>query len=160
MSHDDPGFDLTKAHIHFAMECFNSTWTLLEKPTRTAAEDESMVLCATASLWHWTQRKDSTDLNLSIGHWQVARAWALAGNGSSALHHAMRSLKLAEGAGSFYLGYSHEAIARACWLLKDASAFKEHLEKAKAHAIRVKQADDRAALEKDLQALETAGQSL
>src|SRR5258708_12645252 len=79
MYHSEPGFDVTKAHIHFAMECFNFTWTLLEKPTRTPAEDESMVLCALASLWHWTQRKDCTDLNLSIAHWQAPPAWALTG---------------------------------------------------------------------------------
>ena len=160
MSHNEPGFDLAKAHVYFAMDCFNHTWTLIEKPTRTPAEEEAMVLCALASLWHWTQRKDGTNLNLSIGHWQVSRAWALTGHGENARHHAERSLKLAEGAGSFYIGYSHEALARAALVLKDAAAFREHLDKAKQHAARVKEADERAPLEKDLQDLEAAGKEL
>jgi hypothetical protein len=160
MSHDQPGFDVAKAHIHFAVECFNHAWTFIEKPIRTPAEDEAMVLCSLASLWHWTQRKDCTDLNLSIGHWQVSRAWALAGNGPNSMHHALRSLKLADGAGSFYVGYSHEAIARAALVLKDAAAFRQHLDKARSHAARVKEADERGSLEKDLLELEAAGQKI
>src|SRR5688572_27636463 len=107
------GLDLSLAHRHFAADCFNRTWTLFEKADRSDDETEAMVLCALASLWHWTQRADRTDRNLSIGHWQVSRAYALAGQGENALRHALRSLAFAEGSPPFYVGSAHEAATRA-----------------------------------------------
>ena len=38
-----------------------------------------MILYALASLWHWTQRPDCSTTNLSIGYWQAASVYALAG---------------------------------------------------------------------------------
>lgn len=146
-------FDLQAAHRHFAADCFNRTWELIERKDRTGAETEAMVLCAMASLWHWTQRRDCTDRNRSIGHWQVSRAWALAGNGAGALHHAERALDLAAGSPPFYIAYAHEAAARAAQVLGDAALAAGHLDQAQRLAADVTDAQERQWLEADLQSL-------
>jgi hypothetical protein len=80
MMADDADFDADQAHRHFSASCFNLAWELIDKPDRTAEDDEQMVRLAQASLWHWTQRSDCTDKNLSIGYWQVSRVCALLGD--------------------------------------------------------------------------------
>jgi hypothetical protein len=159
MSHESPNLDINLAHRHFAADCFNRTWELIQKPTRTSAEDEAMVLAALSSLWHWTQRPDCTPRNLSIGHWQVSRVYALLGQGGNAMRHALRSIELAEGSSPFYMGYAHEAAARAALLLKDFNAFRMHLNKARSYAAAVADSEDQAPLDADLSALESAGRS-
>ena len=66
----EPEFDLQVAHRYFSATCFNQAWELIDKPERTAEEDEAMVQLSLASTWHWTQREDCTPANLSIGYWQ------------------------------------------------------------------------------------------
>ena len=56
MMADDANFEADHAHRHFSASCFNLAWELIEKPDRTAEDDEQMVRLAQASLWHWTQR--------------------------------------------------------------------------------------------------------
>lgn len=53
-----PDFDRIAAHRYFSAECFNQAWDLIEKPQRTAEDNEKMLLLSIASLWHWTQRPD------------------------------------------------------------------------------------------------------
>jgi hypothetical protein len=155
MSTQPPKLDLPLSHRYFAVQCFNDAWTLIEKPARTADDDEAMILCAMASLWHWTQREDCTDRHRSIGQWQVSRVYALAGQGDNALCHARRSLKFAEGAPPFFVGYAHEAVARAAGVLNDGPMSRDHLTKAWECCRAVTDQDDRAVLEKDLRELET-----
>ncbi len=158
MSHEASSkFDAQLAHRHFSADCFNRTWTFIAKPDRTAAETEAMLLCALASLWHWTQRPDCTDRNLSIGHWQVSRAYALAGQGENAMRHGERSLALAEGSPPFYIGYAHEAVARAALVLNDRKLLSDHLTEAQRCAAAVTDAEERRPLEQDLRSLETSG---
>ena len=158
MSEDNSQLDLAKAHRRFSADCFNRTWTWIEKPDRTAADDEAMVLCALASLWHWTQRTDCTDQNLSIGHWQVSRVYALVGQGENATRHATESLKFAQNCSPCLVGYAHEAGARAALVSGDGAKFQEHLGKARSCAATETHADDRKALEQDLQSLEAAAE--
>lgn len=91
----DPGFDVERAHRHFAATNFNRCWELIEKDGRSPEDNEQMLLLAQSSLWHWTQRPDLQPDNLAIGHWQLARVNALLGNGEDALRHAERSLEIA-----------------------------------------------------------------
>jgi hypothetical protein len=154
-----PQFDISLAHRHFSADCFNRTWTLIEKADRTAEDDEAMILCALASLWHWTQRPDCADVNLSVGHWQVSRVYALGGQGANAMRYARRSLVLAVGASPFYIGYAHEAVARAAALLGDETTFQSHLAEATNCAAALTDESERAPLQQDLRAL-AAGHSL
>jgi hypothetical protein len=157
MSRETPQLDIGLAHRHFSADCFNRTWTLIEKADRTPAETDAMVLCAIASLWHWTQRSDCTDQNLSIGHWQVSRVFAIAGQGENAMQHGLRCLALADGAPPFYVGYAHEAIARAAFVLDDRATFAVHMRQARACAAAIAGVEERGPLEQDLQALDALG---
>jgi hypothetical protein len=143
-------FDIGRAHRHFSSACFNRTWELIEKPSRSSADDEAMVLCALASLWHWTQRPDCTDQNLSIAHWQISRTYALTGQGENAQRHAQRSLALARDLSPFYKGYAHEAITRAALLMRNHELFAEHLAQARSLLGGVSNIEEKESLEKDL----------
>lgn len=74
-----PEFDLQKAHHFFAANCFNQTWDYIDKPARTSEEGLAMLLASMASLWHWTQRKEVTPTNLSVGYWQLSRSTPCSG---------------------------------------------------------------------------------
>src|SRR5512140_1373022 len=97
-----PDFDLDAAHHFFAADCFNRTWELIERPSRSPQEDEQMLLLSLASIWHWTQRSDVAPKNLSVGHWQAARVYALLGQAENARRYAQRSLELAKGESPFH----------------------------------------------------------
>jgi hypothetical protein len=153
MPHESPLFDVELAHRHFAADCFNRAWTLAEKTDRTPADDEAMLLAASASLWHWIERADRTDRNLSIGHWQLSRIHSLLGRGADAMRHGEQSLRYAAGSPPFYIGYAHEAIALAALVQGNATLARDHLRQAQSFAAMVSDANDRAALEADLQSL-------
>jgi tetratricopeptide (TPR) repeat protein len=127
-----PNFELTAAHKYFSAECFNRAWDLIEKPLRTADDDEKMLLLSMASLWHWTQRPDRTPSNLSVGYWQVSRIYALLGQPDNAHRYAQLCLNTCQGNNiePFYLGYAYEALARAEMIAGDRENMKEYLRKA------------------------------
>ncbi|MBR90446.1 MAG: hypothetical protein CMO66_04135 [Verrucomicrobiales bacterium] len=145
-----PGLDSNAAHRLFSAHCFNTTWELIDKPGRTPEENEEMIQCTMASLWHWNQREDCTPTNLSIGYWQAARVYALAGEADNALKYSRLSLEVTPADNPFYLGYAHEAMARAESLAGNDVLAKDHLEMAKRLAAKVEKADDRKLLENDL----------
>ena len=79
-----PEFDVKSAHKYFSAHCFNSAWGLIDKKDRTAEEDQQMIDLVQASIWHWTQREDCTDQNMSTGYWQASRIYALIGQADNA----------------------------------------------------------------------------
>ena len=88
-----PDFDLTAAHRYFAAECFNRAWDLIDKPVRTPEEDQDMIHLNQASLYHWSQREDCTNRNLSVGNWQASRIYALLGQADNARRKQNKSLE-------------------------------------------------------------------
>src|SRR4029079_5370428 len=80
-----------------AVDLFNHTWTLLQRPDRTAEEDEAMVHAAHASRHHWGRVGDAG--SWAVGEWQIARVYAVLGRAEASLHHARRSLELCEANG-------------------------------------------------------------
>lgn len=150
---DVPPLDEQRAHAHFAVLCFNRAWDLIDQVQRSPEEGEQLLLLAHASLWHWTQRKDCTDRNLSIGYWQLARAYALLGRADNALHYGELCLRYSERQSAFYLGYAHEALARASWISGDSGRLARHLAEARRLLAEVADADERSMLEKDLDSL-------
>lgn len=142
------------AHRNFAVSLFNRVWELLDKTDRSAADDEVMLNAAHASLYHWLQIGEAK--NFSIGEWQLARVYATLRRTEPALHHAQRSLDIAENAAlpAFYIAYGHEAVARAHALNGDSSAVRTHTERARILAESVENADERAMLLKDLDGLQ------
>jgi hypothetical protein len=122
-------FEVQSAHKHFSATCFNRAWEYIDKTDRNQEDDLNMLLTALASLWHWKQREDVTATNLSVGYWQVARVYALMGQVENARQFGLLSLheSLKEGVEPFYLGYSHEALARADALSGDLERKATHL---------------------------------
>jgi hypothetical protein len=148
---DSPApFDPLPCHRFFSADCFNKTWTLLEKASLTAAEEEQMLLLAMASLWHWTQRPDCQRRQLQIGNWMVSRVYAALGQAENASLYAGKCLLLSEGEEPFYLAFAHEAAARAARLGGNGEAVTRHLTEARRLAALVAEDEDRAQLENDL----------
>ncbi|MCJ7513664.1 MAG: hypothetical protein MUO23_11920 [Anaerolineales bacterium] len=153
---DPIDFELASAHKYFSATCFNRAWDLIDMPQRSAEEEEAMVLLAMASLWHWTQRADCSGQNRALGTWQVSRALALARQAEGARLFAQKSLELSQSEGPFYLGYAHEALARAAFVSGDPAQARKELEQARRLLDQVIDAEEREGLEKDLDGLQAS----
>jgi hypothetical protein len=147
-----PDFDLQAAHKYFAAECFNRAWDYIDKPVRKPGEGERMLQLSMASLWHWTQREDCTPTNLSIGYWQVSRAYALLRQAEQAKHYGMLCLKAAEGETvlPFYRGYAYEALARAEQVTGNLDEMEKYLIQAHQIAAELPDPKEKKQLLKDL----------
>lgn len=157
MVDSESAFDPAAAHRYFSADCFNRAWMYIEKANRSPEDDQAMLLLASASLWHWTQRADCTALNLSIGHWQMSRVLSLLHRGEEAMKHALKSLECATDAGPFYQGAAHEAAARAATVTQDHDRFQKHLRAASALADSVADPEEAGMLKSDLASLRMPG---
>ena len=101
---DAPPFDVPLAHREFSAAAFNLAWDLIEKSDRTPEEDMQLVCRAAASLWHWSQREDVTDQNLSVGYWQLSRVFAILGEANMAKRCGELCLSKSTNAEPFYVG--------------------------------------------------------
>lgn len=147
---DKPTVDLVAAHRHFSAWCFNQAWDLMEKADRTETDDRLMVLLNQASIFHWINRPDCADKNISVGYWQASRIQALLGNAPEAMRHARTCLDYSTKLEPFYLGYAHEALARAAGLANDGVGAAQHLETAEAFLAQVSNEEGRRLLTTDL----------
>jgi hypothetical protein len=137
-------------HRRLGVDLFNHTWTLLEKPDRTPAEDDELLHATHASAYHWS--RVGAPENLARGEWQVSRVNAVLGRGEAALHHAQRCLDhcLEHGIGDWDLAYAYEALARAHKVAGDEAEYRRNLELAREAGTRIAEGDDREHLERDL----------
>jgi len=128
-----PDFDVAAVHKHFSTQCFNKAWDLMDKPARTAEEDEQMVRLSLASHWHWTQREDYTEKETSIAHWQTSRIYAMLGQADNARRYGQLCLDASQGEDlpPFCLGYAYEALARAESVAENGDKMEEYLSKAR-----------------------------
>jgi len=117
---------------------------LLDYLSWVLAEDEEMIRLGLASTWHWTQREDCTQTNLSIGYWQTSRIYAMLGQADNARRygHLCLAASQAEDVPPFYLGYAYEALARAEAVAGDGEHMEEYL--AEAHRVAGTVPDDDA----------------
>ena len=150
-----PEFDLGASHKFFSVACFNKNWDLIDKTNRTPEEDEEMIRLSLASTWHWTQREDCTDQNLSVGYWQISRVYALLGQADNALRYGKKCLEVSqsEGIPPFYLGYAYEALARAEAVSGKKKEKDEYLRKAKLIADKLTKEDGKQMLVDDLETI-------
>jgi len=111
-----------------------------------------MLCLSLASLWHWTQREDCTDTNLSIGYWQVSRVFALLRQADNARHYGELCLDVSqkEGVEPFYLGYAYEALARAEHVSGNLDKKEDLLVQAHQAASSISDAEEKKMLLKDL----------
>ena len=149
-----PEFDLTAAHKFFSTHCFNKAWDLIDQPSRTPEQDEEMIRLSLASTWHWKQRDDCTQVNLSVSFWQTSRIYSILGQVDNARRYARLCLDASQGedVSQFYLGYAYEAMARAESLFGDTQV-EQYLEKARNIAAAMSDSDEKQMLLDDLAAI-------
>jgi hypothetical protein len=137
-------------HRQLGVDLYNSTWTLLEKADRTAAETDELIHRAHASRWHWGQVGEP--VNLARGEWLCSRVYALLGRGEPAIWHARRCAEIDEAAGlaDWDIASAYEAMARALLVANDRAGAAEWKAKATAALAGIAEADDRAVIENDL----------
>lgn len=150
-----PELDVQAAHKYFSAQCFNGAWDLLDKKDRTPSEDEQMIRMSLASTWHWTQREDCTDTNLSVGYWQTSRVYAVLGQAGNARRHGQLCLEVSQGddVGPFYLGYAYEALARAESVAGNQAQAEAYLARARESAAQVADEETRQWLLDDLETI-------
>jgi len=151
---DKPNFDIQQAHKYFSAHCFNEAWDHIDKDgNRSTEENMEMLHIAIASLWHWTQRKDVTPKNLSIGYWQVSRVYCLIEQPINARRYGLLSLQFARELSPLLKGYAYETLARAEMIANKRVIMKEYLEKAHEMLDQVEDEEDRQVLKKDLETI-------
>jgi cation transport regulator ChaB len=149
-----PDFDIQKAHQYFSANCFNKTWEYIDKDdNRSSEESMEMLHTAIASLWHWSQREDTTAQNLSVGYWQVSRVYCLLKQPHNARTYGLLALKYAQDLSPFYKGYAYETLARAEMIVNNRVIMKTHLERAHEMLEQVEDEEDRELLAKDLKTI-------
>lgn len=143
-------------HRQLGVDLYNSTWTLLEKPDRTAFETDELIHRAHASRWHWA--RVGADVNLARGEWLCSRVYATLGRGEPALWHARRCVEIDEGLAadvreSWDLPAAYEAMARASFAAGDTASGALWKSKATAALQEITDPDDREPIAKDLATL-------
>jgi tetratricopeptide (TPR) repeat protein len=141
-----------ESHKQIASQCFNRVWDFLDLQERTKEEEEQMIHLAHTSFWHWTQVEEHTPTNLSIGYWQIARVYAVVGNGGQSRYYAERCVEVSLQADipPFYIGYGYEALARAYMVLGQNEVALDIFQKALSYAEEVVVEDSKNMLLKDL----------
>ena len=139
-----------------AADCFNKTWTLMEKEARTREDDDEMVHCAHASSYHWYQV--GTAANRARGEWQCSRVYAILGRVEPALHHARRCLELVEASPAemeeFDLPAAYEALARAHSVAGDLGEARRYVELGRDVTAKIADEDDRRLMEADFSTIQ------
>ena len=134
-----------------AADCFNKTWTLLEKEGRTREEDDEMLHCAHASSYHWYQV--GTGANRARGEWQCSRVYAILDRPEPALHHARRCLEIVEASPAemeeFDLPAAYEALARAHAVAGDGAEARRYVGLGRELTAKIADEDDRSLMEAD-----------
>lgn len=150
-----PEFDVSVAHRYFSAQCFNKAWELIDKMDRTPEDDRLMVALNQASIYHWLQRDDCTNQRLSVGYWQACRIQVLLKNAAEALRLGEVCLAYSGELKPFYVGYTHEALARAHHLAGNAKEAARHLKSAQKLAGVLADKGEREMLLADLEQLNT-----
>jgi DNA-binding transcriptional MerR regulator len=140
------------------VDLYNSTWTLIEKADRTAAETDEMIHRAHASRWHWARAAGSRTVNLARGEWLCSRVYATLGRGEPALWHARRCVEInealsADDRDSWDLAGAYEAMARASFVAGDTASGALWKAKALAALADIDNADDREPIAQDIATL-------
>jgi DNA-binding transcriptional MerR regulator len=138
-----------------AVDLFNHTWTLLEKPDRTPAEDDEMIHSAHASRFHWGEVAGHEPANLARGEWQCSRVYAVLGRAEPALWHARRCVAINEAAGvaDWDIASAYESMARAHLAAGDLAEMAAWKAKAVAALDGIADKDDRDLIEGDIATL-------
>lgn len=138
-------FNADTAHLYFAKALHGEVWELLEKESRTLAEDERMVLAAHASLYHWLHV--GTAANHQRGEWLIARVYAALGHAENARRHAEQCQTLTEThrgeMQDFDIAFALEGLARAHRIAGNITEAARYRQEAEAAGHAIADAEDR-----------------
>jgi hypothetical protein len=140
-----------------AIQLYNTTWELIDKPDRTPDDDDEMLHCAHASAYHWAQV--GTAANRSRSEWQCSRVYAVLGWVEPALHHAKRCHEIVHAhpdeMKDWDLPAAYEGLARAHMVAGDLAETRKWAELGHAATAQIADADDRAVIENDFATIRT-----
>lgn len=142
--------EIERWHRFMAAHLFNETWSYLEKPERSAEEDQQMLWAAMGSRFHWLQVGDQA--NFAVGDWQLSRVFSVLEDLHNARRYAASSLRRCHQyqLGPFLTAYAHEALARVAALADDAYERDRNRDDARALADQVEDETERKQLLDDL----------
>lgn len=125
-----------------AIQLFNETWELIDKPNRTNEEDALMIHKAHASLYHWLQIGEV--INFQRGEWLISHVYSILKMQESALFHGKRCLQITidHAIDDFDLTFAYEAMARAYQITNHEMSHK-FLNSAMKRLSQIKDKDDR-----------------
>jgi DNA-binding transcriptional MerR regulator len=140
-------------HRQLAVDLYNSTWALIEKPDRSADETDEMIHRAHASRWHWARVGEA--VNLARGEWLCSRVYATLGRGEPSLWHARRCVEIdeANGIADWDIAAAFEAMARASYAAGDPASGALWKAKALTALDGIADADDRDPIAQDIATL-------
>lgn len=118
---------INKWHRKQAVDCFNSTWELIDKEDRNKDDDLEMIHLAHTSRFHWG--KIGGPLEFARGEWQISRVYSILDKGEQALYYGEESLRLCidNNIGDFDLAFGYESIARAYAVLNNSDKKDEYI---------------------------------
>jgi len=130
-------------HRKFAVNCFNLTWSLLDKKDKTKEEDDKMVHTAHASRFHWGEI--GTPLEFERGEQQISRVYSVLGRVEPALYHAKRCLEICKenNIGDFDIAFAYEGMARAYAIIGNKKECEKNIELAREAAEQIKKKEDK-----------------
>lgn len=142
--------EIERWHRFMAAHLFNETWSYLEKPERSAEEDQQMLWAAMGSRFHWLQVGDQA--NFAVGDWQLSRVFSVLEDLHNARRYAASSLRRCHqyNLGPFLRAYAHEALARVAALADDPYERDRNRDDARALADQIEDETDRKQLLEDL----------
>jgi hypothetical protein len=140
---EEKQYTLTEAQKKLAVDLFNRTWELLEKPDRTPEETELMINCVHASCYHWSVV--GTALHRERGEQMIGKLYSLLNRPEAALHHARLCLELAEANGfkDWDIAFAYETMARASATAGNRADFEKYHALARNSAELIKEKGDR-----------------
>jgi hypothetical protein len=130
-------------HKKLAVDCFNSTWELIDKTDRNQDDDYRMILLAQASRYHWGQV--GTPLEFQRGDWMISWVYSILGHKEEAMFAAKLCLDTCEreNFGGFDIAFAHLAMARALRVNGDERNFYVHMGTAMEKARQIENEEDR-----------------
>lgn len=134
-----------------AADCFNATWTLLDRTRRSVDDDVRMIHMAHASRHHWAAV--GTARNLAVGEWLISRVYAVLGRPEPALFHAKECLRVCRKGRvkGFPLAFAYEALARASAVAGRPTDAARYVRLGKEAGERIREKEGRDLFFKDLQ---------
>jgi len=151
---DEKKFSLEEAQVVFAKSISNGIWGLLEKTSRSAHDDEILLLSAFASLYHW--RQFGSHVHFQRGYWMISKVYHVLGHPDQALLWAKKCQAITDDQSSdmedFDLAYAQEGLARAYALNGDLDQAEFHYQKARSLGEAIADLEDKKIFLDDLQA--------